>query len=99
MLMKKLFITLLAFFLLSCEKEVLKPCECEQYFTLIFENQRGYIVDLTIGVDSYKVSTNERKEYLVPISMLGSIHVKKEGVIISTMIGKPNACAKYNYFW
>lgn len=94
---------LLAFF--SCEKEEILDCEKNQTFKLIYKNQRGYNVNLVINDIKYFVSADtSRNQYTkilqVPIQCVSLIHVEKmDGETVSNMVGRPNVCATYQYFW
>jgi len=109
--MKKILIIILAIFLFSCEKKECSLCKENQTFTLIFRNQFNYVESLVINNIVYNVRNKEELHFTVAIKDAYSIHViYKTSFLgedsktyykdtISYMVGRPNACANYNYFW
>jgi len=110
--MRKLIFILFAIFLFSCEKENRLPCEINQTFTLIFKNYNHRVSSLFISGNKYDVKSSTGDIYFtVPVKDAEAIHVlykisyKGKDTktyykdTVSCMLGKPNICGKYYYYF
>jgi hypothetical protein len=102
--MKKLLFLLFLIFLFSCQKkDIIKSCEENQTFTLFFRNYYGYVHTLFIDDKQYYMEKEtETLSFIVPVNKINTVCISKSTdptIKCCYMIGKPNACANYNYFW
>lgn len=102
--MKKIVFILLIMFLFSCEKETPLQCEKDQTFTLVLMNSNSYVDSLIIGDKSYKINSIQYlTNYTISIKDIKTIcivrNTDKYKIRCEYMIGRPNACATYNYFF
>ena len=110
--MKKILFILFISLFFACEKEQCLQCATDQTFTLIFKNYNQRVSYLFISGNKYDVKKSTDKLYFtVSVKDISTIHVlyrvnyKGEDSktyykdTTSYIIGTPNVCGKYYYYF